>query len=191
MDSITNALKEWNVAVNALDNGKTILLLRKGGIREQGGNFNVHHQRVLLYPTFEHQQPELLKSEYKNQVTKVASGWHPETIIIRNWAEITDTFLVVDQPVIKALLTYHIWNEKFVLDRLKWKANQPIYVLLLRTYKLAKPQTISYNQAYGGCRSWIDLVAPIALDESLPVFSDSEYIVKSNEIKHLIASPQL
>jgi hypothetical protein len=190
MDSITNALKEWNVAVNALDNGKTILLLRKGGMREQGGNFNVDHRRFLLYPTFEHQQPDLLKSEYRNQVTKVASGWHPETIIIRNWAEITDTFLVVDQPVITALLTYHIWNDKFVLDRLKWKANQPISVLLLRTYKLAKAQTISYNKAYGGCRSWIDLVTPITIDESLPVFSDSEYIFKSNEIKHLIASPQ-
>ena len=29
---IKQALKEWNVAVEALEAGKTILLLRKGGI---------------------------------------------------------------------------------------------------------------------------------------------------------------
>ncbi|NEQ41065.1 MAG: DUF1802 family protein, partial [Okeania sp. SIO3I5] len=31
METTTAALKEWNVAVNALENGNTIMLLRKGG----------------------------------------------------------------------------------------------------------------------------------------------------------------
>jgi len=36
----THALKEWAVAVDALEQGKTIMLLRKGGIHEQGGRFS-------------------------------------------------------------------------------------------------------------------------------------------------------
>jgi len=189
MKSTTRALKEWNVAVNALEQGKTIALLRKGGIREQAGQFNVNDKQVLLYPTFEHQQPDLLKPGFASQVKTVESGWHPEIIRIGSWAEITDVFLVAWEPAITALFLYHIWNEKFVSDRLKWKQNQPIYILLLRTYRLAETREIAYIPEYGGCRSWIDLVDSISLEGSEVVLSDGEYIARSNEIRNLIANP--
>lgn len=189
MKSTTRALKEWNVAVNALEQGQTIVLLRKGGIREQAGQFNVNDKQVLLYPTFEHQQPDLLKPDFASQVKTVESGWHPEIIRIGSWAEITDVFLVAWEPAITALFPYHIWNEKFVSDRLKWKQNQPIYILLLRTYRLAKTREIPYIPEYGGCRSWIDLADPISLEGSQAVLSDGEYIARSNEIRNLIANP--
>ena len=51
-----HALKEWAVAIKALEAGKTIMLLRKGGIHERGGCFHVPQREVLLYPTYEHQQ---------------------------------------------------------------------------------------------------------------------------------------
>jgi hypothetical protein len=189
MKSITRALKEWNVAVNALEGGKTIVLLRKGGIREQAGQFNVSDKQVLLYSTFEHQQPDLLKPDFASQVKIVESGWHPENIRITSWAEITDVFLVAWEPAIKALLPYHIWNEKFVGDRLKWKQNQPIYILLLRAYRLAETAEIQYISEYGGCRSWIDLASPISLEGSEAVLSDGEYIARSHEIRNLMANP--
>ena len=189
MKSTTRALKEWNVAVNTLELGKTIVLLRKGGIREQAGQFNVNDKQVLLYPTFEHQQPDLLKPDFASQVKTVESGWHPEIIRIGSWAEITDVFLVAWEPAITALFPYHIWNEKFVSDRLKWKQNQPIYILLLRAYRLAETREIPYIPEYGGCRSWIDLADPISLEGSQAVLSDGEYIARSNEIRNLIANP--
>ncbi|TAE49075.1 MAG: DUF1802 family protein [Oscillatoriales cyanobacterium] len=189
MKSTTRALKEWNVAVNALEGGRTIVLLRKGGIREQAGQFNVSDKQVLLYPTFEHQQPDLLKPDFASQVKTVESGWHPETIRIGSWAEITDVFLVAWEPAINALFPYHIWNEKFVDDRLKWKQNQPIYILLLRAYRLAETAEIQYISEYGGCRSWIDLASPISLEGSEAVLSDREYIARSNEIRNLMANP--
>ncbi|MEG4392509.1 DUF1802 family protein [Microcoleus sp. BROC3] len=189
MKSTTRALKEWNVAVNALEQGQTIMLLRKGGIREQAGHFNVGDKQVLLYPTFEHQQPDLLKPEFADRVKTVESGWHPEVIKIGSWAEITDVFLVAWEPAITALFPYHIWNEKFVSDRLKWKQNQPIYILLLRVYRLAEIREIPYIPEYGGCRSWIDLADPILLDGTKAVLSDREYIERSNQIRNLIANP--
>ncbi|MEG4533678.1 DUF1802 family protein [Microcoleus sp. D2_18a_D3] len=189
MKSTTRALKEWNVAVNALEQGQTIVLLRKGGIREQAGQFNVTDKQVLLYPTFEHQQPDLLKPEFAHQVNTVESGWHPEVIRIGSWAEITDVFLVAWEPAITALFPYHIWNEKFVSDRLKWKQTQPIYIFLLRAYRLAEIREIPYIPEYGGCRSWIDLADAISLEGSQAVLSDREYIERSNEIRNLIANP--
>ena len=43
------ALKEWAVTVRALAQGQQILLLRKGGIHEEGKDFRVIHPEFLLY----------------------------------------------------------------------------------------------------------------------------------------------
>lgn len=170
-----HALKEWQVAVNALEAGKTILLLRKGGIKEISGQFEVQHQQVLLYPTYEHQKPNLLKPEYATQVTPVESGWHPETIRIGSWAEITNIFAITEETLVKKLFSYHIWNEKFITERLNWKPRQPLYLLLLRVYLLPHPVMISYTSEYGGCKSWIDLLETVDITKNQPVIDENQY----------------
>lgn len=175
MQETISALKEWQVAVNALAQGETILLLRKGGIREAQGKFSVQHETVLLYPTYEHQQPDLLKPLYAAQVQPVESGWHPHEVKIGSWAKITDIIQITQEDAIARLLPFHIWNRQCVTERLKWKPSQPIHGLLLRVYELPKPQTIPYIESYGGCKSWIDLQTAIALDERYPVLDEAEY----------------
>lgn len=183
----THALKEWAVAVDALLNGKAIALLRKGGIKEEGGVFKVAYNQVLLYPTYEHQKPELLKPEYADLVTPVASGWHPETIKISAWAEITDIFQVSAAHKVAALQPYHVWNEQFVSDRLKWKPRQPLYILLLRTYKLPEVQIIPYSQEYGGCKSWIDLLPSTSIENLVPALRDAEYKEQVDTIRSIVS----
>jgi hypothetical protein len=183
----THALKEWAVAVDALEGGKTIMLLRKGGIKEEGNRFTVAQNQILLYPTYEHQQPNLLKAEYASGVTPVTSGWHPETVRIGSWAEITDILLVSDESSVATLLPYHIWNEQFVSDRLRWKPRQSLFILLLRTYRLPQPQLIPYRPEYGGCRSWIDLAEPINIEGALPVLDDTVYTQQVTQIRNLLA----
>ena len=185
--TITQALKEWATAVDALAAGKTIMLLRKGGIKEEGNGFKVAYNRVLLYPTFEHQRPELLKADYATRVQPVESGWHPETIRIGSWAEITDIFQVSEAETVAALLPYHIWNEEFASTRLKWKPRQPLYVLLLRTYKLPGVREIQYLPEYGGCKSWIDLAEPISIAFSVPVLDDAIYTQQVGEIRSIVS----
>lgn len=188
MKTTTNAaLKEWNVAVNALANGDTIVLLRKGGIREEGGRFTVEHRQVLLYPTFEHQKPDLLKPEYVTQVQVVDSGWHPDRIKISSFAEITKILQVNDESILNKLFLYHIWNDKFVSDRLKWKPRQPLYILLLRTYKLSQVYEIFYRPEYGSCRSWISLDKLINIKGLTPVLNDNDYSKLSAEICQIIS----
>jgi hypothetical protein len=181
-----HALKEWAVAVTALENGQTIMLLRKGGIHEQNGRFQVAHNQILLYPTYEHQQPFLLKPEYAELVYPVTPGWHPETIRISSWAKISDILPVADEAVVNALLPFHIWNEHFISDRLKWKPRQPLYVLLLRTYKLPQAQEISHRSEYCGCKSWIDLAEQIDLQGSEPILSDFSYSRLVAEIRGIV-----
>lgn len=183
------ALKEWAVVIQALTQGETILLLRKGGIREQG--FSLLHPQFWLYPTYEHQKPHLLKAAYAAQVKSVEPGWHPETVQIRAWAEVTNRFEVESAAVIEALLPHHIWNAAFVTERLKWKPKLPLTALLLRVYLLPEPQIIPYLKPYGGCKSWIDL--PIAAqfnpNTAKPALSDSVYTERQQQLSKLISQP--
>lgn len=186
-----HALKEWAVATDALERGETIVLLRKGGIREEGKHFRVAHERVLLYPTYEHQQPALLKPTYAELVQPVESGWHPETVRIGALAEITDIFQVSERETVEGLLPHHVWNDRFAAERFGWKPRFPLYVLLLRAYRLAQPQTIAYRAEYGGCKSWIDLEQPIGLDGMTAALSDAEYARRVAEIRAIVDNEQL
>lgn len=179
------ALKEWAVAVNALANSKTILLLRKGGIREQG--FTIEQSCFWLYPTVEHQKPHLLKPPYAAQVEPVPSGWHPDLIEISAWAAVTHAFQVSEAAVLTSLLPQQIWTEDFLSERLKWKPRLPVSVLLLRVYRLAQPQAIVYQNSYGGCKSWITLEADLATEPAVPALTEAAYLQQVEIITNLIA----
>jgi hypothetical protein len=191
MNTAIHALKEWAVATDALERGETIMLLRKGGIREEGKHFRVAHDDVLLYPTYEHQQPHLLKPQYANLVEPVPSGWHPETVRIGAWARITDIFQVSEKETIDGLLPYHIWNAQFAAERFGWKPRFPLYVLLLRAYKLPYEHIIPYRAEYGGCKSWIDLAEPVGLENITPVLNDAEYAQRVAAIRAIVENEQL
>lgn len=191
MTTAIHTLKEWAVATDALERGETIVMLRKGGIREEGKHFRVAHDEVLLYPTYEHQQPQLLKPRYSEQVQPVESGWHPETVRIGAWARITDIFQISEKETVEGLLPHHIWNEQFAAERFGWKPRFPLYVLLLRVYKLPQEHIIPYRAEYGGCKSWIDLAEPISLDGMTPALSDDEYARQVAAIKAIVENEQL
>lgn len=189
MGQLHQALKEWAIAVDALSQGDTILLLRKGGIRETGGKFAVEcgtsgsrSACVLLYPTYEHQKPELLKPAYSDRVQPVPSGWHPGQVKISGMANITHIFQVSEADRVEALQPFHIWNERFVTERLKWKPKSPLYILLLRVSRLTDPRLIDYKEQYGGCRSWIDLQESFDIETAVPVMDNAQYDSRVAEI---------
>ncbi|MGB3241204.1 MAG: DUF1802 family protein [Geitlerinemataceae cyanobacterium] len=183
--TLFHALKEWAVAVEALTSGTTILLMRKGGIRERKGRFSVEFDRVLLYPTHEHQQPHLLKPEYASRVKPVESGWHPQVVPIPAWAQITQVWQVGEPAIVEALMPYHIWNDRFVGERLRSQPHQPLYILLLRVYRLGNIAEIPHRREYGGCRSWIDLEESIAISEHDPVLNDDDYTRQVDRIREI------
>ena len=183
---LSHAFKEWAVAVEALEAGDTILLLRKGGIRETAKNFQINHTQVWLYPTYEHQKPHLLKPEYADKVTIVESGWHPENVRIGSLANITQVISVQKPEQVSRLQPYHIWNEQMVNERFKWKHHQPLSILLLRVYRLWQPIFIPYHQSYGGCRSWIDLQESLSLEKLEAVLDENTYKQQVNQILSLL-----
>ena len=46
------ALKEWDLVITALLEGRHAVLLRKGGLLEADNQFELEHPRFLFFPTF-------------------------------------------------------------------------------------------------------------------------------------------
>jgi len=64
------AFKEWAVTVRALAEGEQLLTLRKGGIREPDKHFNLEYDRFFLYPTFDHQRPDLVRQSHRPELLR-------------------------------------------------------------------------------------------------------------------------
>jgi Uncharacterized protein conserved in bacteria len=69
-----------------------------------------------------------------------------------------------------------------ISDRLKFKPQKRLYILLLRIYKLSQVYEIFYRPEYGGCRSWINLATRINITDLIPVLNDDIYQSLSSEI---------
>ncbi|MBD0268104.1 MAG: DUF1802 family protein [Cyanobacteria bacterium Co-bin8] len=181
MGAISQALKEWAVVIEALLAGEQVLLLRKGGIREEKGRFAVKADQVLLFPTYEHQQPDLVKTPYQQRVQPLASD-PPPAVPLSGWAEITHSLPLEHEGQVLALDAFHIWNQRFVQERWTWKPSSPLYLLLLRSHRLPEPHFLSQRPEYGGCRSWISLPETVSTAGSTPILSEAAYQIKVEAI---------
>ena len=105
------AFKEWAVTVNALAQGRQVLLMRKGGIHEVTKDFRVAHPEFLLYPTYEHQNADLLKASSQSLFEETLTNPIPtDTITFSNWAQVTETIKVVELEKVQELSNHHIWT---------------------------------------------------------------------------------
>lgn len=177
MAPLTTALKEWSIAVEALLSGDLILLLRKGGLREKAGRFQAQvGDRALLMPTLEHQKPHWLKPPWRDRVDSPAAAQPAShAITLGGWAEITHLHALTDAPQVHQLTPHHIWTSQWAQERMAWQPDRPIYLLLLRVYRLPVPQTVPNHPSYGGCRSWVGLQTALSSKDSTPVLSDQVY----------------
>jgi hypothetical protein len=153
------AFKEWAVIVRALETGEQILDLRKGGLREPGRRFTLESTRVWLYPTSEHQRPELLKPAYQRWIDDGATTPNrPGTDIrIDGWADVVGVAELVEPDDLSKIDGKFIWTTDYAASRLTWKRREPLHVLALRAYRLAEPIVVPWTDAYSGCTSWVDL----------------------------------
>ncbi|WP_144027726.1 MULTISPECIES: DUF1802 family protein [Paenibacillus] len=153
------ALKEWAVAVEALRSGRQILIMRKGGIREETRHFQVQSDSFYLFPTYEHQKKQWIKAEDQPVLDKTLENWSVEDteVTIRCYAELAEDILVESQEQLDKLAAFHLWTDSFAEERLKWKRTQPLHVMLLRVYELAEPVRLPLLAEYSGCKSWIEL----------------------------------
>ena len=181
------ALKEWAVAVKALAKGEQILILRKGGIHIEDKEFRVVHPAFLLYPTYEHQRVDLVKSGSRSALKQSLSEHeNPDEINFEYWCEVTDKFEVSDQDLLDDIAPHHIWTNDYANKRLHWRPKQPLTVALLRVYAMRQPQSLAVLDEYGGCKSWVELAQNVPLGDMTPVLDDDSYEAQARVIRQAL-----
>jgi hypothetical protein len=173
LDSLQHALKEWAVAVRALERGETALVVRKGGIREKA--FGVSRRRFLLLPGYEHQRPELLKEEYRGLMDGIPELADDGPLRFSSYAEVEVAYEISEAEELSALDPHHMWTPEYAESRFKWRPKKPLTVLILRTYLLPEAVELPYRDEYGGCKSWIGLQEPVSVEGARAALSDEDF----------------
>ena len=181
------------MVVRALLAGEQLLDVRKGGIREEGHHFRLQASRFWLYPTVEHQEPELLKPAYRHWVDETVAAAPPDRAVrVEGWADVTGVVEISDADELAKIESKLIWTQEYVASRLKWKRRDPLIVLALRAHRLAEPITIPFREDYAGCTSWVDLDGlpddPASLPGE-PAVSDESYAARLGFVEGDLGRP--
>ena len=178
------ALKEWAITCEAIGRGEQILLLRKGGIHEDGKDFRVIHREFLLYPTYEHQKADLLRAEHQPALESLLERPRDDKqISFAHFAVAEEVLEVEEQDRVDDLAPHYIWTTDYAQSRLRWKPMLPLSVMLLRAYRLEAPVTVPWLPEYSGCTSWVEVLTDVPLGRVEPVLSDAEFRVQVDAIK--------
>lgn len=152
------AFKEWAVICRALADGRQDVILRKGGIVEPAGGFRPEHDRFLLLPTFLHQSPENIVAEAHDLLDGIDTDRPPAgTIVLRHAATVCGVSRILRLDDLAVYRGRHVWSDAVVAERFhRWR--DELHVLEVTIEPLAEPLVLPWRDAYGGCRSWVELV---------------------------------
>lgn len=166
-------LKEWAAVCSALGDGRQILLLRKGGIHESAGQFELEHPRFILFPTYLHQDPQMVKPMEQHRVQRLAV--EPAEVALSLAGEVTDILRLENRAQMDALDDQHIWTPPLIDMRYNYRPQNPLYLLLVRAYRLPTPLTIQNTPEYAGCKSWVPFNQSVSTAGAGPVLADADY----------------
>ncbi len=175
-DSLQIALKEWAVVCHALETGRQMLLLRKGGIYEAAGEFELENRQFLLFPTYLHQNLAMLKAE--DQAGFESRSAEPAQLRIRGVGVVTDIVQLRSRAQTDALDAEHVWTSPLIDMRFNYKPQNPLYLMLVRSYRLPEPRTVDNTPEYAGCKSWVPLDEPILTAGATPAMDEGSYGVR-------------
>lgn len=177
--SMRTAFKEWAIVVDALGRGDQILILRKGGIAEGGGGFQIEQPEFLFFPTLYHQQRENVLPGAQRRYDEIAPTLPSKEIVRLDFvARVVDWRNLDSLAAAERLRGQHIWRDEVIAERFDWGRTQNIFALAVRVYRLARCVELPMRESYGGCKSWIETEQDIDTSAIVPVLGDAEFAAK-------------
>jgi hypothetical protein len=184
-----HALKEWAVTVDALAEGAQVLIVRKGGIGEK--RFELPHPRFFLFPTYEHQRPELIKPGARERFRAALSQRaEPAQLPLPAYAELVASHPIQDPEALAAVDPLHILSQDYAAERLRWRRKHPLWAAVLRVWRIADPPVLEVGPEHAGCVSWVTLPETIAVpsDRLEPALDDEAFAAAAEEVESALAA---
>jgi hypothetical protein len=184
---VKTAFKEWAVVCKALASGRQTLILRKGGIVEEGGEFRPDQPQFFLFPTYSHQSPDSVIDEARPLLRSLEAE-EPEagTIVLTHHAAVAEAIRVRSLEAVIGLRGQHIWSDEVIEERFhRWR--DMIYALVVRVYALPQAVVLPLEEEYTGCKSWVELTGDVPTAGSLSVLDDSAFARSHQAIRAALA----
>jgi hypothetical protein len=172
------AFKEWAVVVDALGRGEQIIILRKGGLREGRGGFQVEHSEFFLFPTLFHQQRDAVLPEARRRFDELAPRFAADVLRIEYFARVVTWQRLESLADAESLRGQHIWREAVIADRFEWGRSRQIHAMAVRVFRLPGIVELPMLPEYGGCKSWVELAREISAEGARPVLDDEAFAEK-------------
>jgi hypothetical protein len=182
--NIQLACKEWASVCAALASGRQSILLRKGGIAEPTGDFQVQSNWFWLYPTYVHQQQNQLRETEWLEKCEIFKA-QPKKIRFFHLAEVVETYHLMNLDILEKLEPFHVLSKECISSRFAYR-NPGLTLMLLKTHEISKPVEIDETPFYLGCKSWVNLESPLDASAISPVLSSDKCSAELEKIKALI-----
>jgi hypothetical protein len=183
------AFKEWAVVVDALLRGEQAVIVRKGGLCEGPGGFNIEHPEFLFFPTLFHQQRDAVTPDAQARYDELAPRFPPpETLRIEGFARVVAWRRLETLASAWQLRGQHIWRDDVIAERFDWGRDKHIHALAVRVFRLDSSVELPMRPAYGGCKSWVQLEEEIGLTGARPVLAEPAFAAKLEQFQHAVAA---
>ena len=183
------APKEWAVVIQAMGDGRQIVMVRKGGLVEPSGGFSFQSDVFLLYPTFEHQAVQYALPEYQSLSPKLAAERREGWLRLAYAGRLEASIETHDGEALKRLRDLHVYTDGMITQRLRWQPQQPLVIGCVRVFRLREPWELPMRDAYAGCKSWVDLGTEASLGGAEPVLSDAAFAQRLEAFKRGLQTP--
>jgi hypothetical protein len=179
---LRHAFKEWAVVCRALAEGRQALILRKGGIAEDAGEFRLEQTRFWLYPTYVHQQRDGIKCEALPLLRQAEAERPPDgSVRLSHFAEVVGVYHLRDLTGALALDDLHVWSRETVQARFVYR-RPGLFVLPVRVYRAPTVHKVPERPEYAGCRSWLELDRELSTDGATPMLDDATFRASLNTL---------
>ncbi|MCG3147385.1 MAG: hypothetical protein PCFJNLEI_00824 [Verrucomicrobiae bacterium] len=181
------AFKEWAIVVDALGGGEQLLILRKGGIREQRGEFSLEHRQFWLFPTQFHEAEQSIIPSKRAALRELTAASRSDMVAVQYFAVVDQVIQITDRALLSQLQGRHIWAEHILQQRFDFGRETGLHALITRIYRLNQPVSIPTKESYGGCKSWLQLDSALTGDIT-PVLDDAEFERQRDELCEILGA---
>jgi hypothetical protein len=109
-------------------------------------------------------------------------------VTITHWVEVVKTWRVRDLELLYALAPFTVMDRENLDIRYRFREDQALHILAVRTWRLPRPVTIAMTPAYAGCRSWVSVDDEMDTEGSVAALSEEALARKVTEVAGVLGS---
>jgi hypothetical protein len=150
------------------------VLVRKGGIYEKRGDFEVENREFWIFPTGWHQNEHELSPAFRAHLGETPR-FPPGEIPLRVHCVVEDALRIESLDALQRLGDLQPFSADTLRSRFEYRGRPWLHVLIVRAHVLAEPTVIPNTAGYEGCVSWVHLDAAIPTTGARPALDDEEF----------------